>query len=155
MTGFLSQLVIGLAIALASSWITVRLSRRQFQTDRWWEKKAEAYERVIEAFHNAKRFALEHLNAACKGREVAEDRDAELRKCAKEARDEIVRASDIGSFILSSQALSILAKYEAESEKVPENSETWQDYLDADWANTNRCMKEFITEAHRDLRGET
>lgn len=151
MTKVLLQLLVGIAIAGASSWITVQLSRLQFRSERWWEKKAQAYERVIEAFHNSKKFASEHLDAAHKGRDVDGMRDAELRKLAKEARDEIIRASDIGSFILSSNASIILAKYKAESEAA-EKHDTWWEYLDADLSLTDRYMKEFIVEAHRDLK---
>lgn len=145
------QLFVGVAIAAASAWITVRLSRRQFQTNRWWERRVEAYERVIEAFHNAKRFASEHLEAEYRGREVGEERDAQLRKLAKDARDEIVRASDIGSFILSPEALGILARFEAESEQ-PGKHESWYEYLDSEWSLAHRYMKDFIAEAQRDLQ---
>ena len=76
----LTKLLVGIVIAAASSWITVQLSRRQFQTNRWWEKKVEAYERVIEAFHTAKLFASEHLEAEYRDREVEKERDTKLRK---------------------------------------------------------------------------
>lgn len=151
MLDWLIKLFVGIAIAIASSWFTVQLTRRQFQTNRWWEKKVEAYERVIDAFHNAKKFASENLDAELCGKEVPRDRDAKLRKLAKEARDEIARASDIGSFILSPQALSILAKFEAVSGSLGKQP-SWQEYLDAEWSVTNSYMKEFIAEAHRDLK---
>jgi hypothetical protein len=51
------------AIAAFSSWITVYLSRNKFRSERWWEKKVAAYERVIDAFHKSKKFDSEHLRA--------------------------------------------------------------------------------------------
>ena len=147
----LFKVLAGIAIAAGSSWITVQLSRHKFRTEKWWEKKVEAYERVIEAFHNSKRFAYEHMKAEYGERKVEETRDKELRRSAQLARDEILRASDIGAFILSKNALSILAKYEAESESPPEY-DSWYEYLDADWRITHRYMKDFIAEAHRDLK---
>ena len=141
----------GIAIAAASSWITVQLSKNKFRSERWWEEKVEAYERVIEAFHNSKKFESEHMTAEERGSEIDEARDAELRRLAKEARDEILKASDIGSFVLSKEALKILAKYEAESENIPRQN-SWYEHLDLSWSITNRYMKEFIEEAHRDLK---
>jgi cell fate (sporulation/competence/biofilm development) regulator YlbF (YheA/YmcA/DUF963 family) len=141
----------GIAIAAVSSWITVQLSRYKFRSERWWEKKVEAYERVIEAFHNSKKFDSEHMTAEERGRDVDEARDAELRKLAKEARDEILKASDIGSFVLSENALKILARYEAESKNAP-RQDTWYEHLDTAWSLTNSYMKEFIAEAHKDLK---
>jgi len=141
----------GIAIAAVSSWITVQLSKHKFRAERWWEKKVEAYERVIEAFHNSKKFDTEHMTAEERGREVDEARDAELRSLAKAARDEILKASDVGSFVLSEKALKILAKYEAESDNMP-RQDAWYEHLDHSWSIVNRYMKEFIEEAHRDLK---
>ena len=138
------------AIAALSSWITVYLSLNKFRSERWWEKKVQAYERVIEAFHKAKKFASEYLDAEYKGKEVDKDRDLELRRLSKEARDEIARASDIGSFVLSEDALKVIAKYLAEEEAMP-RQESWYEYLEADWSLIDRFMKEFTTTAKRDL----
>ena len=141
----------GIAIAAISSWITVQLSKHKFRSERWWEKKVGAYERVIEAFHNSKKFDAEHMSAEERGSEVGEARDAELRLLAKAARDEILKASDIGSFVLSEDALKILAKYGAESKNMPRQN-TWYEHLDLSSSIVNRYMKEFIKEAHRDLK---
>jgi hypothetical protein len=147
----LLKVLSGVAIAVASAWFTVRLSRQKFRTERWWEKKVLAYERVIEAFHKAKKFASEHIDAEHKGRDVPEDRKRELLLLSKEARDEILRASDVGSFVLSERAMGILARYEAETSSRPQY-ESWYEYLDADWSLTHGYMKEFIAEAHADLK---
>ena len=138
-------------IAAISSWITVQLSKGKFRSERWWERKVQAYERVIEAFHNSKRFDAEHMRAEEQSREISEERAEELRAAARAARDEILKASDIGSFLLSEEALKILAKYEAESEKIPRH-DTWYEHLDHSWSVDHRYMKEFIAEAKRDLK---
>jgi hypothetical protein len=151
MLDLLLKALSAIAIAMVSSWITVYLSRDKFRSERWWEKKAAAYERVIEAFHKSKKFDAEHIRAQELQREMDDARQGELRLQAKEARDEILRASDVGSFILSENALSILAKYEAESENIPQ-FHSWYEHLDHSWSLTHRYMKEFIAEAHADLK---
>lgn len=147
----LLKILSGIAIAGISSWVTVQLSLHRFRSEKWWEKRVNAYERVIEAFHNSKKFDSEYMRAEELRREVSDERDAELRKLASQARDEILKASDVGSFVLSKNALSILAKYEAESENMP-RQDTWYEHLDLSWSICNRYMKEFIEEAHRDLK---
>jgi flagellar biosynthesis/type III secretory pathway M-ring protein FliF/YscJ len=94
-----------LLIALLSAWITVKLSQRKFREERMWDRKAAAYERIIEAFHKSKKFSSEHLDAQYESRELVEDRDKELRRLSAEAREEISRAADVGSFTLSARAL--------------------------------------------------
>lgn len=137
-------------IASASSWITVHLSRNKFRSERWWERKVLAYERVIDAFHSSKKFYSEHIRAEELQLEMDDERRAELKDMARKARDDILRASDIGSFILSENALSILAKYEAESENMP-RKDSWYEYLDCSWGITNGHMKKFIAAANADL----
>jgi hypothetical protein len=109
-----------------------------------------AYERVLEAFHNAKKYHPEHLRAADQKLEISDERGAELQKKADEAREEIARASDIGSFVISQKAQNILINYRSEIDSVLRHN-TWWEQLDVEWDITNRHMKEFITEAHRDI----
>ena len=145
------QIIVGIVIAAASSLITVRLSRHQFRSERWWEKKVVAYERVIDAFHHSRKFSSEHFQAALKSRELPKEREEELRKLAGQANDEIKRASDVGSFLLSDEALKVLARYEAEVEKL-DNCESWYAYLAADLTVTGKYMQEFLVESQRDLK---
>ena len=74
----------GIAIAAVSSWITVQLSKHKFRSERWWEKKVEAYERVIEAFHNSKKFDTEHMTAKERGSEV--DESSEVKGVSSEVK---------------------------------------------------------------------
>lgn len=53
MLGAFLKVLPGIAIAAGSSWITVQLSRHKFRSEKCWEKKVTAYERVIQAFHNS------------------------------------------------------------------------------------------------------
>ena len=134
------KIVSAVMIAGLSSFITVYLARNKFRSERWWEKKVQAYERVIEAFHNSKKFASEHMRAEYRGHELEASRDTELRKLSREAQDEISKASDIGSFVLSEEALKVLARYEAEWEAIP-RQETWFEHLDADWGSITFCVE--------------
>ena len=146
----LIQAMVALVIAVFTAWLTVRLSLRRFRQERMWDRKAAAYERAIEALHNAKRFSSEHLDAYYKGKELEDEKADNLRKLSREARDEIRRAAEIGSFILSDQALGIIKTYENEIADTKELT-MWQDYLDHDYGVTDKCLKQFIVEAKRDL----
>lgn len=138
-------------IAAVSSWITVRLSLRRFRAERWWERKADAYSRVIEALHNSKAFADQHLEAGYQGRELPEDRDKELRSRVRAAQDEIRKAMDVGAFLLSEDALNRLKQYEKGAEDAS-GQKSWYEYLEADWAATDKCLKDMIEIAKNDLR---
>lgn len=143
------QILTGIIIAIASAWITVQLSLRRFRTERWWERKVESYTNIIEALHNSKAFASYHLKIA--GREIPDERDEDLRSRTREANDEILKATDVGAFILSEKALTRLRKYKNEEEEASELGD-WYGYLVADLEATEECLKDFIEIAKKDLK---
>ena len=111
----------------------------------------EAYERVISALHDSKVFAARHAEAELEHTELPEETSKELRARARVAHDEILRARDIGAFLLSEDALRRLMQYKQEEDEA-QRANTWFDYLEADWAATDTCPKDIIQIAKRDLR---
>ena len=149
MTEIVLTLLTGIGIAAVSSLITVHLSIKQFRNQRWWEKKVETYQRIMEAFHKSKKFESEYLTANFKGREVSEDLRAELVKQSKEAHEEISKACDVGRFLLSDKAVSILDEFKQKYENQP-RYDTWWEALEENWSLADHYMKEFIAEAKKD-----
>ena len=143
----------GIVIAAVSSWITVQLSLKRFRSERWWERKAQAYEKIIGALHDSKAFADKHLEAEYGGRKVAEEKDKELRARSKVAHEEIEKAIDTGSFLLSDEALSRLKQYQKDMEKASD-TQMWFEYLEEDLAATSNCLKDLIQIAKKDLRAK-
>lgn len=115
-----------------------------------WEKKVETYQRIIEAFHNSKKFESEHLTTEFKGREVSEDRRDDLVKQSKEAHEEISKACDVGRFLLSDKAVIILDEFKKKYDNQP-RYDTWWESLEENWSLADRYMKEFIAEAQKDV----
>lgn len=143
----------GIVIAAVSSWITVQLSLRRFRSERWWERKVEAYERIIIALHDSKAFADVHLEAEYQRRDIPEETAGELRARSKSAHVEIVKAIDIGAFLLPGEALSRLTQFRRDEANAA-NSNTWFEYLETDWVATDKCLKDLIQIAKRDLRAK-
>jgi hypothetical protein len=48
---FASSLVVAIIVAI----LTVQLSLRRFYREKWWERRLDAYTRVIEALHHMQR----------------------------------------------------------------------------------------------------
>ncbi len=139
--------IIGFAGVMFTLWYNGKMMRKQ----RWWERKIEAYEKIIEALHNSKMFSEEHLEADCKGREVSEEKDKELRRLAKFAHDEIVKVIDTGTFMFSEIAMTRLRKYRKEDDQASDTT-MWIEYLEADLDATDRCLKDMIEIAKSDLK---
>lgn len=43
-----------LVVALLGAWVTVQLAYRRFRKEKWWERKFDTYDRVIDALYRTK-----------------------------------------------------------------------------------------------------
>lgn len=149
LTGFIPNIVTGLASGGLSAWITYRLAFRRFRAEKWWERRADAYSGIVEALHNSLKFADTHIDYMQKGSDVPPEKDAAVRKAAQAGRDDILRAVNVGKLFLSSAALNRLTRFLEESENI--KAEMWLDYLETDYELTNTCLNEFAQLAREDL----
>jgi hypothetical protein len=138
-------------IAAITSWITVRLTLKQFYSQRWWERKAEAYTRIIEALYHVKNNLQRLLDATERGTEIQEDRRKELAFKSSESYEEIYKAEGIGAFVISKSASRILTELRSNLEK-EKSVPSWYTYLDESLFYVNECLKELRIEAKRDLK---
>lgn len=143
--------LVSLFVAIITAIVTVQLSIRKFSAEKWWEKKAEAYEHIIGALHDHKAFSDTYLEAEYKGKDVPEETDNMLRKNSKQAHLVIERAANMGGFIISKKAQDRLRRYQKEALEAS-NSSSWFEYLDSDLAAASSCMDDIIQIAKEDLR---
>ncbi|MEZ8056010.1 hypothetical protein AB4323_23850 [Vibrio sp. 10N.261.52.C11] len=149
------QITVAVAIAGISSFITVRLSLSKFRTEKWWEKRVEAYERVLEAFHKAKKYSSEHLDAEYLDSQVSKERDQELIKFSKQAKEEITRVADIGSFLLSTDAMSLINEYQKEkNDSYFLEFHTFQEHAEHDYELVIKYLTKFSALAKVDLKSD-
>jgi len=151
MIGIATAIFTAIIIAAVSSWITVQLSLKQFRSERWWERKAKAYERLIKALHHSKKFFDDHLKAEYDGKEISDEIDKELRAKSTVARNEIEKVMDIGGFIVCEEALDRLKQYRNEVDKASQRK-SWFEYLDASLVATETCINDLIKIARQDLK---
>lgn len=92
------------------SGITLWLNSRQFRAQRWWDKKADTYLSIIDAFHSLLDEDDVHWDAVFRGAEIPEERQKELRDKAAASTAEIQRRQRLGRFLISDEAESALKK---------------------------------------------
>jgi hypothetical protein len=141
--------VTGVISGVLSSWLTYILAWRRFRTERWWDRRADAYERIIDALHAAKKFSDFHIDYQMRGQDPPKEDDERLRGEAKRARAEIDRAIDIGKLILPADALQRLYQYSKEADSI--KTTDWVSYLEQDYNIINRCLIDIAVIARKDL----
>jgi hypothetical protein len=146
-----SNLLTAILVAVITSFLSVWLALRRFRAERLWERKADAYVRIIEALHHAKAFSEHHVGADEIGRELSKDKDTELRNRARLGSDELLKAIDTAALLLPKEAIVRLRQYMKDEEAAKKHT-SWVDYLDADAAATRACLQDMIEIARLDLK---
>jgi uncharacterized membrane protein YcjF (UPF0283 family) len=150
-------IVPGLLIAVATSVITVQLTLRQFYSQKWWERKAEAYSKIIEALYYMQMHRERVYNAEVEGVRYSKDRMDEWAKHASAGYAEIDKATAIGAYVISEEAANILTTLRKEQDRIDAAYEEGIDYIeiiDSHWSAIGKCLTEIRACARRDLKVE-
>ena len=146
------NLLPGLIIAVVAAYFTVKLSIKRFRSERWWERKAEAYSVIVEALHHMKNYCEEEIEAQVTHRDLPEEKSKYLSKKLNRGREEIAKATDIGAFIICEEAVFQLKslKKNLESAQGPSIG-SYYEYLEAQWSAIDNCLNAISKIAKKDL----
>lgn len=142
-----------LITAIIAALLAFSLSLWQFRSQKWWELKIEAYQKIFKAFHFLKKSLDYDYEAELLHKEKKEEKTAyekALEERASEGQEEIAMAFDIGIFLLSEDFSKRLKQYQDEVKKAGEHN-TYFEYLDHYSFETNNCLKDLIALAKKDL----
>jgi hypothetical protein len=148
---FAENLAVGVVVALVSAWLTVFLALRRFYSEKWWERKWEAYSGLLDALHHIKNYD-DHYSAF-------EERNAELPEKAKillteklqNSMAEVRKQRDVGSLVISEQAVKAIDDLLGEFE-TSTHSEIWYEVIELHLAATNKCIRSVCEIAKKDLK---
>ncbi len=113
MDQLLSQFIVAVPTGLGSAWLALV----EFQAQRRWEKKEEAYKEVLEALHEMRRANDTLHEAELEGREFSDERREALYGRWRKGQQVVYRFADIGSVVLSPAAEKVLVDLKSGLEK--------------------------------------
>ena len=145
-----THIIPGLLISVAAAFVTVRLSLGRFRTERWWERKADSYTLIIKALHHMKEHCIKELRTLEYGTELSEETTKELGAKSKEGFEQISMATDIGSFIISNEAVDCLKDFQKKSQGIEFGNDVYG-YFDSQAAIVKECLNSIREIAKRDL----
>lgn len=138
-------------VAVVTSVLTVRLALRRFYQEKWWERKSAAYSAIIESLHHVREHADTNLTFSLCGRDLPPEGDKELTKQLESAMAALRLQRDVGSFVITEDAVAELNKLFVEldaSTRTPH----WQEHLELKLAAIDKCLPELRRIARRDLQ---
>ncbi|MFF2484610.1 hypothetical protein [Paenibacillus sp. NPDC058071] len=119
-SGLLMAIIPAVIVAMISSYITVRLSKSQFYSQKWWEKKEEAYSNLIEQISYLLYYFEKYSEHSIGIIEISEQERKQMEEEYRVVQKAVKKSAAVGSFIvseLSAKALTELIK-ELDIEKV-------------------------------------
>jgi hypothetical protein len=140
----------GMAIAVLSAWITVRLAIRRFHQERWWEKKESAYSSLLEVLHRFNRYASLHYDRQFMDQETSDEDKATLEAEWQKTNREYERLRDLASLHLSENAMSILDEYDKRKREA--RNEDFFKWIEDDLAAATNCLEQLKRAAKEDLK---
>lgn len=130
--------------------ITVKLSLKKFRSEKWWEKKAEAYSKIVDILHQLKNYCDQKLPASYGELNLSPEKENELAEQYKIAYRELVKALDVGSFIISEEAVKILETYKNRPQLDFADNPLCE-IIECDLKYIKECLQDFRIAAKKDL----
>lgn len=146
----LVNIISGLLISVITAVVTVRLSLSRFRSERWWERKADSYSRIIESLHHMKEYCMKQLAAFESSTQLSGETERELLMKAKEGVEQLSMATDVGSFIISNKAVDCLKDFQKRYHAVKYGNYIY-DYFDSQAAIIEECLSSLREIAKIDL----
>lgn len=109
----LTDLLSSLAVGLTAAYAAVQFALRRFYSERWWERKAEAYAAILNALAQLKRYTVLLAAEERDGEVFAPSYKKTLETKHMEAFHEVERQTAVGDFLISSGAAAALAALQA------------------------------------------
>lgn len=141
---------VGVVSSLFTTFLTTFLARKLFISERWWDRKADAYARILEALVEIERYHEAYWNDLAHQAELSEERKADLAKIWRTAWREVDSAIRLGAFVISEEAHTALARLQTAARGV--DPQDFFGRVDAEFAATSMCIKEMRQIGRRDLQ---
>jgi hypothetical protein len=155
MAPWLSSLLITLfpplTVGICTAIITVRLTLRRFHAERWWERKADAYSRIIEALYIAVDYFDTMSDEVLSEHKISPERQKELYTHFQHASLELRKVTHIGAYIISEDIAIALQELERRPQLDPSQS-GWYEMLVDDYVAHKEALVKIKKLAKKDLR---
>jgi len=143
-----------LIATLATAYFTVRWSLKKVLQEKKWERKSDAYSRIIESLHHLKRVTFLYLVIEQEQRRLSDEKRRELDERSRKARNELEKFKDMGLFIISEHATDSLNQLWKKLEECSanfENGESMEEILEKQLLAVENCLTEMKLLANKEL----
>ena len=99
----LENILVSVLVGVASALVATYLAFRRFRAEKLWEKKVDAYTRLITAAHEMRRAREAEIDAQRRGTEIPDEYSKRIWTESHDARRTLLHLSDAASFLISDE----------------------------------------------------
>jgi hypothetical protein len=141
----------GLLVAIIGTLLSVNLALRRFYSEKWWERKADAYSRIVEELYQVVNSLDTYLTYFEQDKIISEEKKNELQQSSNEAYKEIYKAECIGAFIISDDVAQALSDMRNNEKNIPTDDSIYG-ILEARSKIVSKCLIRVKELAKKELR---
>jgi hypothetical protein len=141
----------GVITAIIASYLAAKWSMRKFYSEKWWERKERAYTEIIDALYDLLRYCEIQKEDYGQGTGYSKDRMKELGERHSQAFWKIKKATDIGAFVVSSEAERTLKKLRERPQLDWNENPPWEIY-EQDYGYYRDTLEKVVDIAKKDLK---
>lgn len=106
-----------LLATIIAAYYGIRWSLKKTLSEKRWERKSDAYQKIIESLHHLKRVNKDRVSEEINQEELAGDYSKRLNDLHQKCYDELRKFIDIGALVISDEAICVLNQVQKTHEK--------------------------------------
>jgi len=143
--------IFGFLTTITAAYFSAKWATRKAFQERWWERKEKAYSELIEALHDIIRYSDMCAEEYLTHREQGHPKKKEFGEKYSEAYWKIQRTRDIGAFVISEKAASVLDELQKRPKLKWDENPPWEIY-EEDSEHFRNALKQIRIIARKDLK---
>ena len=146
-----TSLFVTLLIAVVSSLATAHFALWRFRKSNWWERKADAYEKVIDALSAIRIDYSAYMEEEGHGYDVSDEERDKRNQRLDDAMRTVRHAYLTAGYMLGEDARNRIATYFKDVSRARNAGQDWFSYLDERSSAAKECLDDVIDMGRKDL----
>lgn len=143
------QLLPGVVSAVIASYLAARWSMKRLYSEKWWQRKEQAYSDIIEALYDLLQYC--EFKKEDYGDREESDKMKEIAEKYTSAYWKVKKATTIGAFSLSEDATRILRELNERPKLEWYENPSWEIY-EHDYKFYAEALEKLVSAANNDLK---
>ncbi len=146
----LSKIITPIFIGFISAYFGSLLAIRKFKEEKLWERQEKAYTEIIDALYNMLQYCEIQKEDYGGGTGYSEKKENEFSEEYSKAFWKIKKATDIGAFVISSEAHSVLMELRNREQLKWEENASW-DIYEYEFQHFQKALNKVVVIANKEV----